>query len=1515
MWSQKTLSSKIGDTENELRLGQHALIDPYMLYVAVSVVIIVFLLSISLIKCWEKLKKSKNVEPTEAAWLFKAGCVYKATYASAIFLCLSHLVVVLWFCYSAAVQGGWHQFVPAQIAAFFQVCIWYVNIVEIGNARAERRATYPGLLRGWWITSFFITALTFAARVLHWTRQEVLLPMDAWVDLLAFPVCTFLSFVAVYGKTGLFMPALEALHEPLLNGCSQKATRVTNYVTANIVSLATLNWLDSLLAFGNKKPLELADIPQLAQEDSAAFASELLETYWTKLKVKNLVKCFALSYWKGILLNAFFAGLYTCASYVGPYLINDFVEYLGGRRRFCHEGYILSVIFFVAKLVETLAQRQWYFGAQQLGLRITAALSALIYRKGLSLSNKIRGNYTSGEIVNYVSVDVKRVSDFTWYLHDLWLLFLQISLALFVLYRNLGLPALATLGATALTMLANIPFSTVLEKIQTSIMEAKDARMRATSEVLRSMRILKQQAWEMRFMRKIEDLRKEECGWLHSFVYTQAGVVALFWCTPAIVGVITFSTCLLVGTPLTAGRVLSALATFRILQDPIYAVPDLIGMFSETKVSVHRIQKFLEEQEIDKDAVLRSGAENEKTMAIEIHDAYFSWDARSTKPTLTVHQLQIPKGSKVAVCGQVGTGKSSLISCLLGEIPKLSGRVQVCGTVAYVAQTAWIQSGKVQDNILFGKQMDRQKYDAVLTACALTKDLELFSHGDQTEIGERGINLSGGQKQRIQLARALYQDAHVYLLDDPFSAVDAHTGSHLFQKCILDLLKQKTVLYVTHQVEFLPAADNILVLEDGIIAQAGKFNDLIEAGANFSKLIGAHIMALESVENRDRSKTSSEEDLDKAEKVSQHVKTGIQGSFTEPRDLDIISLQFKGSKQLVQEAETEIGEVSPEVCCKGLKQLVQEEERETGKVNSEVYWSLATAVYGGALVPFLLLAQVLFQALQITSNYWMAWATPANSKESSKVSSKVLLGVYLGLAAASAVCILARALLLAFTSLKTAQKFFVNMLHSVFHAPMSFFDATPAGRILNRASTDQSALDLEVCNRFAGLAFNVIQFTGIFVVMSQVAWQIFLLFIPVVGLSLWLQQYYIASARELARLVGIQRSPIINHVSESISGAATIRGFDQETRFIHTNRDLIDCYCRPLFHNFASMEWLCLRLNVISSIMFLFSLLIVVSLPVGTFHPSIAGLAVTYGLNVSYLQYVIIWNLCNLENKIISVERIQQYCLLPSEAALVVDNFRPPTSWPWTGTVNLENLQVRYAPHLPLVLRGVTCTFLGGHKIGIVGRTGSGKSTLIQVLFRMVEPVAGSVLIDELDISQLGLHDLRSKLSIIPQDPTLFEGTIRENLDPLGEYTDAELWEVLEKSQLGDVIRSKHDKLDAPVNENGENWSVGQRQLACLARALLKRTRILVLDEATASVDTATDGIIQDTIRVEFRDCTVITIAHRIPTVIESDHVLFLSDGRVAEYDSPQRLLEKPSSLFSKLVSEYTRRSSDIAFQ
>ncbi|KAF8369671.1 hypothetical protein HHK36_032302 [Tetracentron sinense] len=642
-----------------------------------------------------------------------------------------------------------------------------------------------------------------------------------------------------------------------------------------------------------------------------------------------------------------------------------------------------------------------------------------------------------------------------------------------------------------------------------------------------------------------------------------------------------------------------------------------------------------------------------------------------------------------------------------------------------------------------------------------------------------------------------------------------------------------------------------MVMKDGRITQAGKYNDILSSGTDFMELVGAHNKALS--------------DLDS-------VEAGP------PPSENLINIEEEGDVRMAKEAmckeeekrDDQNGQMNEVVEPKG--QLVQEEEREKGRVGFPVYWKYITAAYRGTLVPFILLAQILFQLLQIGSNYWMAWATPVSKDARPAVEGSTLIFVYVALALGSAVCVLVRAMLL--------------------------------------ASTDQSAVDMNIPLQVGQFAFTIIQLLGIIAVMSQVAWQVFIIFIPVIATCVWYQQYYIPSARELSRLVGVCKAPVIQHFAESISGSTTIRSFDQESRFWDVNMKLIDGYSRPKFHTAGAMEWLCFRLAMLSSITFAFSLIFLISIPDGVIDPGIAGLAVTYGLNLNTLQARVIRTLCNLENRIISVERILQYMSIPSEPPLVVEENKPRHDWPSHGEVDIQDLQVRYAPHMPFVLRGLTCTFSGGMKTGIVGRTGSGKSTLIQTLFRIVEPTVGQILIDGINISTIGLHDLRSRLSIIPQDPTMFEGNVRSNLDPLEEYTDEQIWEALDRCQLGEEVRKKEGKLDATVTENGENWSMGQRQLVCLGRVLLKKSKVLVLDEATASVDTATDNLIQKTLKQHFADCTVVTIAHRITSVLDSDMVILLDHGLVVEYDSPKKLLENKSSSFAKLVAEYTVRST-----
>lgn len=1425
----------------------------------------------------------------------KFGIPFKGSIFCSILMLGTHFIIALM---SLNGNGTHCKFtIPVLSAEFMQVMSWAITLIALYRISANLQ--FPLVLRTWWVCSFLLSGTRTALDAHFVITNHGHFRVQEYANFLSLLASACLLGISVRGKTGTVFSLPNGISEPLLlNGKTDqkhsKGERESLYGKATLLQLITFSWLNPLFAVGIKKPLEQDEIPDVDVKDSANFLSRSFDDCLKEVGKRDgttnpsIYKAIFLFIRKKAAINALFAVISAATSYVGPYLINDFVNFLAKKNtKSLESGYLLALAFLCAKMVETIAQRQWIFGARQLGLRLRAALISHIYKKGLLLSSQSRQSRSSGEIINYMSVDIQRITDFIWYLNIIWMLPIQISLAIYVLSTSLGLGSLAGLGATLIVMACNIPITRIQKAYQSKIMDAKDDRMKATSEVLRNMKTLKLQAWDSQYLHKLESLRGTEYNWLWKSLRLSAISAFVFWGSPTFISVVTFGACMMMGIQLTAGRVLSALATFRMLQDPIFNLPDLLSVIAQGRVSADRVATYLQEGEIQSDAI-ESVPRDQTEFGIEINSGYFSWDPESSIPTLDGIQLKVKRGMKVAICGTVGSGKSSLLACILGEIHKLSGIAKISGTKAYVPQSPWILTGNIRENILFGNLYDSDKYDNTVKACALKKDFELFSASDLTEIGERGINMSGGQKQRIQIARAVYQDADIYLMDDPFSAVDAHTGTQLFEDCLMGILKDKTILYVTHQVEFLPAADLILLMQNGRIAQAGTFEELLKHNVGFEVLVGAHSQALESIATVENSSRAPQDPIPEGES----------------------NTDTTSNAELLHTKHESEHNISLEITEKG--RLMQEEEREKGSIGKEVYWSYLTIVKGGALVPIIVLAQSMFQVLQIASNYWMAWVSPPTSESEPVMGMKFILLVYILLAVGSSLCVLVRATLVAIAGLSTSQKLFMNMLHSVFRAPMAFFDSTPTGRILNRASTDQSVLDLEIANKLGWCAFSIIQILGTIAVMSQVAWEVFVIFIPVTAICIWYQQYYIPTARELARLAGIQRAPILHHFAESLAGAATIRAFDQEERFTYSNLGLIDNHSRPWFHNVSAMEWLSFRLNILSNFVFAFSLVLLVSLPEGIINPSIAGLAVTYGINLNVLQASVIWNICNAENKMISVERILQYSNIVSEAPLVIEECRPTNNWPETGTISFKNLQIRYAEHLPSVLKNITCTFPGRKKVGVVGRTGSGKSTLIQAIFRIVEPREGSITIDEVDITKIGLHDLRSKLSIIPQDPTMFEGTVRGNLDPLEQYSDNDIWEALDKCQLGHLVRAKEDKLDSPVVENGENLSVGQRQLFCLGRALLKRSSILVLDEATASVDSATDGIVQKIISQEFKDRTVVTIAHRIHTVIDSDLVLVLSDGRIAEYDTPAKLLEREDSFFSKLIREYSMRSQSF---
>ncbi|KAH9625391.1 hypothetical protein KSS87_011462, partial [Heliosperma pusillum] len=729
--------------------------------------------------------------------------------------------------------------------------------------------------------------------------------------------------------------------------------------------------------------------------------------------------------------------------------------------------------------------------------------------------------------------------------------------------------------------------------------------------------------------------------------------------------------------------------------------------------------------------------------------------------------------------------------------------------------------------------MDEHRYQEALHRCSLVKDLELLPYGDLTEIGERGVNLSGGQKQRIQLARALYRDADIYLLDDPFSAVDAHTATNLFKEYVMEALSEKTVLLVTHQVDFIPAFQCCLLMSDGEILQAGHYSELLASRSEFSDLVNAH------------KKTAGTE------------RPAEVGTFERETYPDEKTKNFTK-----KQSEATNGD-----------QLIKQEERNVGDTGFKSYLMYLKTDKSYLYLLCAVILQAIFVTGQIVQNYWMA-----SNVDNPYISQPKLIVVYLSIGICSTLFVPFRSLAVYLLGIKSSKSLFSELMSSLFRAPMSFYDSTPLGRILSRVSSDLNIVDLDICyNILCILSPTMVAYANLGL-LASITPQILFVYIPVIYMIIWLQRYYLATAKELMRIQGTTKSQIANHLAESISGAMTIRAFEEEDRFFAKNLNLVDRNSSPFLHNFAASEWLIQRVETLNAIVLSSVALCMVLLPPSTISSGFVGMALAYGLSLNNTMVFAIQYQCILANNIVSVERLNQYMHLPSEAPEVIEDSRPPKNWPAVGKVEICDLQIRYREDAPLVLRGISCTFEGGDRIGIVGRTGSGKTTLIGALFRLVEPTQGKIIVDGIDISRIGLHDLRSRLGIIPQDPTLFNGTVRFNLDPLCQHTDEEIWEVLGKCQLKESVQEKSQGLDSIVLEDGSNWSMGQRQLFCLGRALLRRSRVLVLDEATASVDNTTDMILQKTIRTEFRDCTVITVAHRIPTVMDSTKVLAMSD-------------------------------------
>ncbi|XP_019442088.1 PREDICTED: ABC transporter C family member 10-like isoform X2 [Lupinus angustifolius] len=1325
-------------------------------------------------------------------------------------------------------------------------------------------------LRVFSVVIFLVSGILCASSLFYAIRSRDL-TLKVALDVLSFPGAMLL-LLCTYKESNhedTDREIDESLYAPL-NGDSNKIESVDNvtlFAKAGFFNRMSFWWLNSLMKRGKEKSLQEEDVPKLREDDRAESCYFLFLDQLNRHKRKgpssqpSVLKTIVLCHWREILISGFFALLKVLAVCCGPLLLNSFILVAEGNESFKYEGFALVISLFVIKIIESLSQRQWYFRSRLVGLKVRSLLTAAIYKKQLRLSNSARLTHSGGEIMNYVTVDAYRIGEFPYWFHQTWTTSVQLCISLVVLINAVGLATVASLVVVVVTVLCNTPLAKLQHKFQSKLMVAQDARLKASSEALVNMKVLKLYAWETSFKNSIEALRDVEVKWLSAVQLRKAYNSFLFWSSPVLVSAATFGACYFLDVPLHANNVFTFVASLRLVQDPIRTIPDVIGVVIQAKVAFTRITKFLEAPELENSNVKKSSFNDNVRGSILIKYADFSWEDNLSNPTLNDINLEVRPGQKVAICGEVGSGKSTLLAAILREVPITRGTIDVYGKLAYVSQTAWIQTGTIRENVLFGSDIDPQRYQETLHRSSLVKDLELFPHGDLTEIGERGVNLSGGQKQRIQLARALYQNADIYLLDDPFSAVDAHTATSLFNEYIMEGLAGKTVLLVTHQVDFLPAFDTVLLMSDGKILESGPYDHLLTSSQEFQDLVNAHKETAGS--DRPLDVTSSNRPSNATGEIK---KTSMENQF-----------EASQGDQLIKKEEIEKGD-------QGFKPYLQYLNQNRGYI----YFVVAA------------LSHLIFVIGQILQNSWMAAYV-----DNPEVSTLRLIIVYLLLGVISTLFLLIRTLTTVAMGIQSSKSLFLQLLNSLFRAPMTFYDSTPLGRILSRVSSDLSILDLDIPFGFVFAVGATINCYANLTVLAVVTWQVLFVSIPMIYFAIRLQKYYFATAKELMRLNGTTKSFVANHLAESVAGAVTIRAFEEEDRFFTKNLDLIDVNASPYFHSFAANEWLIQRLETVSAVVLASAALCMVVLPPGTFSSGFIGMALSYGLSLNMSLVFSIQNQCNISNYIISVERLNQYMHIPSEAPEVIEGNRPPVNWPVVGKVEIHDLQIRYRPDAPLVLHGITCTFEGGHKIGIVGRTGSGKSTLIGALFRLVEPAAGKIIVDGIDISSIGLHDLRSRFGIIPQDPTLFNGTVRYNMDPLSQHSDQEIWEVLGKCQLLEVVQEKEEGLDSSVVEAGANWSMGQRQLFCLGRALLRKSRVLVLDEATASIDNATDLILQKTIRTEFADCTVITVAHRIPTVMDCTKVLAISDGKLEEYDEPSKLMKREGSLFGQLVKEY----------
>ncbi|XP_046390511.1 ATP-binding cassette sub-family C member 5-like [Ischnura elegans] len=1319
---------------------------------------------------------------------------------------------------------------------------------------------------------------------------------------------------------------------------------------AGLFSFVSLSWLTSTMWKAYKKGLTVEDLFELQESDRAEGTSRRLERLWCEEESqKGRNSSLPLVVWRFVRTRAIVAmALMVFAvifQFAGPAWIQRFIlDYVEDPSQPLEWGFSLVGILFMCQLLRNYCFGGSYVLGLHTGVRVQGALQFLIYKKMLLLHSG--GEKALSQVITFCTNEQERI--FEAVSMGVLILGTPVMFTMSVVYSCQILGPWALLGN--LIILLFYPLMAVIASftshVRVQTVRITDQRVSLMSEILNNIKLIKMYAWEASFTDKICQVREEERRSLQKAAFLQSFSNTV---TPSITLLASISTFLgysLSGHPLYPAQAFTIFSVFTAMQFSVGTLPYGIKCLAEATVSLRKMQKFLQRHNHKPNIIKPSkdGTDEVKDMVL-IKDGSFAWDileedipptsqpkhskkrickkhrgavvksnSRDNKEisgiflgkddereippaTLQGINFSLKKGKLVAVCGGVGSGKSSLLSAVMGDMLVVSGRVEVNGSIAVVSQQAWIFNDTVQENILFGLPLDHDRYKNVLDVCCLNRDLKLLPNGDMTEIGERGTNLSGGQKQRISIARAVYAEKEIILLDDPLSAVDARVARRIFEYCIRGALKDRTILFATHSLQFLPECDEIIFLKDGVISERGTHEELMSLAGDYYQLMQFDETRKENSESDNKPKPSRQ---DSEQSPVREFKGGeAEGKMTAAEEH---SMQRTGYKAFLRFSKY----------CGG-------------------YWVMAS----------LLCLILLFTLARLFSGIWLQiWldegdgsggAMVANWKANSSIAGTNLtenelkgsvndnpyLWFYQTIYGLSFVVLMtiglvkgvgiARQLLFGSSALHD------TMLRKVMKCPISFFDITPPGRILQRFSRDMDEMDVRVPFFFEfvwqGLMYVITQ-----LVLVCFIFPVFSIALSIAsGLFAFLDIWLNKGLKEAKKIDNFLKSPVLNHIASSMAGLSVIRAYGR-------HRVFLERFCARLNHTLASdfmfrssIRWFTFRMDMIAVATVTLISLIVVLLR-SSVSSAQAGLALSCVFGVSTFVPYVMQLKSEMQARFTSVERILEYAEeLEEEENVIMDPedkgctpedvvIVPPMDWPQNGDIEFNNVQLRHRPNLPLVLFGINAKIAGGEKVGVVGRTGAGKSSLLGALLRLVKLSAGNIKIDGIDVSKVCLHKLRSTIAIIPQDPVLFHGTLRYNLDPFSEHADESIWQALEKSHLKDKVMKEDKQLLMVVESDGENFSVGEKQLICLARALLRRNKILLLDEATASVDLETDSLIQNTVREEFSSCTVITIAHRIHTITSYDRVMVLDAGKVVEFDKPEALMIRPDSQFHQMM-------------